>query len=321
VSGSELAIEAEGLVKRFGPTTAVAGVDIAVPTGTVLGLLGPNGAGKTTLVRMLTTLIRPDAGQARIGGHDLVRHPGRVRRLTGVTGQYASVDEDLTGWENLMMVGRLLEFSRPDARARARELLDRFDLSDAAGRLVKGYSGGMRRRLDLAASLVGRPAVLFLDEPTTGLDPRSRRAVWTMIRELLGDGVTVLLTTQYLDEADELAHQIAVIDHGRVVARGAADELKTRYGGRTVEVWPADIADLAAVSAVLELVTGAQAIVDAERGVVSVAADDALVLPDLVRRLDDLRITVNELALRRSSLDEIFLALTASPVPAGAGAA
>jgi oleandomycin transport system ATP-binding protein len=304
------AIQADGLVKRFGSTTAVDGVDLAVRPGTVLGLLGPNGAGKTTIVRMLATLIRPDAGQATVGGRDIRRHPDQVRELIGLTGQYASVDEELTGVENLIMIGRLLELPRAEARARARELLTRFELADAARRAVKVYSGGMRRRLDLAASLVGRPRILFLDEPTTGLDPRSRGDVWSMIRGLVAEGVTVLLTTQYLDEADQLAHEIAVIDHGRLIASGTADELKSRVGGQTLEVRPTEIDDLGRVAEVVRAVTGVAPLSVPERGMVSAAIDDPALLPAVVRRLDDVHITASELALRRPSLDEVFLALT-----------
>jgi oleandomycin transport system ATP-binding protein len=307
------AIQVEGLVKRFRSTVAVDGVDLTVRPGTVLGLLGPNGAGKTTIVRMLATLIRPDAGRATVGGHDIERHPHRVRELIGLTGQYAALDEELTGVENLVMVARLLELPRAEARARSRELLARFELSDAARRAVKTYSGGMRRRLDLAASLVGRPQILFLDEPTTGLDPRSRGEVWTMIRGLVADGVTVLLTTQYLDEADQLAHEIAVIDHGRLIAAGTADELKARVGGQTLEVRPTDIDDLGRVADVVRAVTGVPPTAVPERGLVTVPVDDPALLPAVVRRLDDLRITASELALRRPSLDEVFLALTGHP--------
>src|SRR6266700_5616292 len=238
------AIEASGLVKRFGKTTALAGVDLVARPGTVLGVLGPNGAGKTTAVRVLATLLRPDGGQARVCGYDVVQEAHEVRQLIGLTGQFASVDDGLSGLNNLIMIGRLLGASRLDARARAVELLRRFGLSDAAQRPVKGYSGGMRRRLDLAASLVGHPRVLYLDEPTTGLDPRGRSDVWAMIRELVSDGVTVLLTTQYLDEADQLAHDITVIDHGRVIATGTPDELKAKAGGQVLEVSPADRARL-----------------------------------------------------------------------------
>ncbi len=225
------AIQAEGLVKRFGDKIAVDGVDLTVRTGAVLGLLGPNGAGKTTIVRLLTTLLRLDGGYAKVAGYDVTKDPDRVRAMIGLTGQYAAVDEDLTGFENLLLIGRLLELSRTDAKRRASELLERFELTDAAKRSAKTYSGGMRRRLDLAASLIGRPQILFLDEPTTGLDPRSRGDVWAMIRELVADGATVLLTTQYLDEADRLASEIAVVDQGRLIATGTARRTEGQ-GGR-----------------------------------------------------------------------------------------
>src|SRR5262245_39385730 len=250
------AIEAAGLVKRFGKTLAVNEVDLAVSQGKVLGLLGPNGAGKTTVVRMLATLLRPDAGHATVCGADIVRQADRVRELIGLTGQYAAVDEDLTGFENLLLIGRLLEIPKPEAKRRSQELLERFDLADAGGRSVKTYSGGMRRRLDLAASLVQRPEVLFLDEPTTGLDPRSRGEVWAMIRELVAEGTTVLLTTQYLDEADRLANEIAVVDHGRVIATGTSAELKAKIGRQTLDVRPADPADLALVSQLIAAAAG-----------------------------------------------------------------
>jgi oleandomycin transport system ATP-binding protein len=234
-AGQAYAIAARGLTKRFGATTAVDGVDLAIREGTVFGLLGPNGAGKTTVVRMLATLIAPDAGQASVLGYDVAGQAHQVRQLIGLTGQYASVDETLTGAENLLLIARLTGASRRDAKERAQELLRRFRLTDAANRAVKTYSGGMRRRLDLAASLVGRPRVLFLDEPTTGLDPRSRNALWEIVRELVADGVTVLLTTQYLEEADQLADQIAVIDHGRVIAEGTSAELKAQTGADTLD--------------------------------------------------------------------------------------
>ncbi|HEX7747081.1 MAG TPA: ATP-binding cassette domain-containing protein [Micromonosporaceae bacterium] len=302
------AIQADGLVKRFGATTALAGVDLAVQTGTVFGLLGPNGAGKTTAVRVLATLLRPDAGSARVGGYDVLRDAHQVRQLIGLTGQYASVDETLTGTENLLLIGRLLGLPKAAAKARARELLADFHLSDAADRATKTYSGGMRRRLDLAASLVGRPQLLFLDEPTTGLDPRSRNELWGIVRELVGTGVTVLLTTQYLDEADQLADEIAVVDHGRVIAQGAPEELKLKTGGQALTVRPADPADLGTVISIMAEVAGAEP--EINQTAVTVPAIDDAVLPAAVRRLDRAQIRVAELSLRGSTLDEVFLTLT-----------
>jgi oleandomycin transport system ATP-binding protein len=304
------AIEASGLVKRFGKTTALAGVDLVARPGTVLGVLGPNGAGKTTAVRILATLLRPDGGQALVCGYDVERQAHQVRQLIGLTGQYASVDEGLSGVHNLIMIGRLLGQSRRHARARAVTLLERFDLTEAAQRPVKTYSGGMRRRLDLAASLVGQPRVLYLDEPTTGLDPRSRTEVWTMIRELVADGVTVLLTTQYLDEADQLAHDIVVIDHGEVIATGTPDELKTRTGGQVLEVLPADRARLDQTAALVAGRTGTLPAVDAESGMVRASVTDAAVLPVIVRGLDEAGVDLAEFTLRKASLDEVFLTLT-----------
>jgi oleandomycin transport system ATP-binding protein len=305
------AIWAEGLVKRFGATTALAGVDLAVRTGTVLGLLGPNGAGKTTTVRVLATLLQPDAGHATVGGYDVVRDAHRVRQLIGLTGQYASVDEALTGTENLLLIGRLLGAPRGEARARARELLARFDLTDAADRAAKTYSGGMRRRLDLAASLVGRPRMLYLDEPTAGLDPRSRLELWDLVRGLVADGVTVLLTTQYLEEADELADEIAVIDHGRVIASGTPEELKAKTGAQSLEVRPADEADLATVVSVVGDLAGVTPEVNGQ--LVTAPIVDPALLPAAVRRLDDAGVVISELALRSSSLNEVFLSLTGRP--------
>ncbi|MEV5537989.1 ATP-binding cassette domain-containing protein [Saccharopolyspora shandongensis] len=304
------AIQAEGLIKRFGTTTALAGVDLAVPAGTILGVLGPNGAGKTTAVRILATLLRPDAGTATVAGYDVLRQPVAVRSRIGLTGQYASVDEELTGIENLVLIGRLLEMPKRDARARAAELLERFGLTDAGGRAIKTYSGGMRRRLDLAASLVGRPEILYLDEPTTGLDPRSRNQVWDMVRTLSAEGVTVLLTTQYLEEADQLADRISVIDHGRVVADGRADELKRRVGGQTLQVRPTDLANVPAVRRILAELTGAEPATNDDSGLLTTPVDDPVLLSTLVRRLDDAGITADDLALRLPSLDEVFLAIT-----------
>ena len=304
----EHAIRAEGLVRRFGATTALAGVDLAVRTGTVFGLLGPNGAGKTTAVRVLATLLRPDAGHATVAGYDVVRQAHQVRHCIGLTGQYASVDETLTGAENLLLIGRLLGMSRVAARARAGELLAEFHLTDAGGRAAKTYSGGMRRRLDLAASLVGRPQVLFLDEPTTGLDPRSRNELWDLVRGLVSTGVTVLLTTQYLEEADQLADELAVVDHGRVIATGTPDELKAKIGGQVVVVRPLTAADLPRVAAIAAELTGAGP--EIGQSAVTVPVSGTAVLPELVRRLDEAGVEVGELALRGSTLDEVFLSLT-----------
>jgi ABC-2 type transport system ATP-binding protein len=309
------AILAEGLCKRFGETRALDGLDLRVRAGTVLGLLGPNGAGKTTAVRILTTLLVPDAGRAQVAGLDVVRRADRLRARIGLTGQFAAVDEYLTGRENLEMFARLYRLRRPRARARAQELLERFDLTDAGGRVVKTYSGGMRRRLDLAASLIVSPPVLFLDEPTTGLDPRSRLAMWELIGELVAGGTTLLLTTQYLDEADRLADRIAVIDSGRVIAEGTADELKGQVGGERVELTVARGGgedSLARARAVLERhAPGAEVRVDAEiRGVSVPIEGGARRLVDVVRELDVAGVELEDLALRRPTLDDVFLALT-----------
>jgi oleandomycin transport system ATP-binding protein len=304
------AITAEGLVKNFGKTKALAGADLYAERGTVLGVLGPNGAGKTTAVRILTTLLPPDGGRASVCGYDVVRDAHQVRQLIGLTGQYASVDEGLTATNNLIMIARLLGLSRPAARARAAELLDRFGLSDAASRPVKTFSGGMRRRVDLAASLVGRPEVLFLDEPTTGLDPQGRSDVWDTVRMLVNDGVTVLLTTQYLDEADQLADDIVVIDHGQVIATGTPDELKAKVGGQVLEVEPAERERLADVAGVLARWTGGEPVVAPDGKQVTAQVANAAVLPDIVRQLDESGIQLAQFSLRKSSLDEVFLTLT-----------
>ena len=303
------AFQAEGLVKRFGQTTALAGVDLAARPGTVLGVLGPNGAGKTTAVRILATLLRPDGGRASVAGYDVVKQPDEVRRRIGLTGQYASVDEDLTGMENLVLIGRLLDLSRSQARARATELLEQFGLTEAAGRRAGTYSGGMRRRLDLAASLVAWPEVVYLDEPTTGLDPAKRDDVWGMVRQQVSQGVTVLLTTQYLEEADALADEIAVIDHGSVIARGTPHELKAVVGGQTLQVRPRNAADVPRVATVLEGVVGHRPDTPA-RGVLSVPVDGDAALAPVAALLAEQRIEVTEFSLRLPSLDEVFYALT-----------
>ncbi|MFC4564796.1 ATP-binding cassette domain-containing protein [Nocardiopsis mangrovi] len=316
------AIRAEGLVKEFKGKTALAGVDLVARSGAVLGVLGPNGSGKTTTVRILATLLRPDAGHAAVGGFDVVKRPHDVRRLIGLTGQYAAVDADLSGTQNLVLIARLLGYSRPDARARAAELMERFRLADAAERAAKTYSGGMRRRLDLAASLVGRPSLLFLDEPTTGLDPHSRNELWEVVRELVQDDVTVLLTTQYLEEADQLADDIMVLDHGKVISRGTPDELKMRAGSQVLQVSPVEPGLLPRVAAIVEAVSGSE--VRSGESTASASVTDPAVLPEVVRRLDDGGIAVAELTLRKPSLDEVFLALTGRPaddVPAADPAA
>ncbi|MFB6723674.1 ATP-binding cassette domain-containing protein [Kribbella sp. NPDC056345] len=309
-TSNQVAIEAVGLVKKYGTTTALAGVDLTVPTGTVLGVLGPNGAGKTTAVRILGTLLRPDAGHATVGGYDVVREAAKVRGIIGLTGQYASVDEDMSGRRNLVMIGRLLGMSRADSRSRAEQLLERFELIDAGDRIAKGYSGGMRRRLDLAASLVGNPRILYLDEPTTGLDPHARNGVWETIRDLVLDGTTVLLTTQYLEEADALADSLMVFDKGRVVASGRPAELKAQAGKQTLDVRPSEPAHLERVAAIVAEAAGVRPSVDVVNALVSAPVTDGTALPVVVRRLDEAGIAVTELALRLPSLDEVFLALT-----------
>jgi oleandomycin transport system ATP-binding protein len=310
-------IQAEGLFKRFGATHALEGVDLHARQGSVLGLLGPNGAGKTTAVRILATLIQADRGTAVVNGHDVAREPAKVRESIGLTGQYASVDELLTGEQNLVLIGQLLDLGGRQARVRAKELLAWFDLTEAANRPAKTYSGGMRRRLDLAASLVGRPPVIFLDEPTTGLDPSKREDMWGVVRDLVADGSTVLLTTQYLEEADALADEITVIDHGRVIANDTPDGLKRVVGGQTLTVRPSDPTRLDEVEAIVSELSGASPDRPA-RGTVSVPVAGDEVLAEAVYRLSDAGIAVTELSLHLPSLDEVFFALTRRPeaVPA-----
>lgn len=305
------AIQAEGLVKRFGKTAALAGVDLYAEAGTVLGVLGPNGAGKTTAIRVLATLARPDEGTARVGGFDVVRQARQARRLIALCGQHTTVDEELTGLGNLVMIGRLLDLSKADALRRATELLDRFELGDSANRLVATYSGGMRRRLDLAASLVGHPRVVFLDEPSAGLDPGRREDLWDMIRGLTAEGVTVLLTTQYLEEADALADRIAVIDDGSVIAHGSPTDLKRLVGGQTISVRPARADDVAAVASIMARVAGrGPERINRHEIVVTVEGDGAVV--GMMQRFHDDGIPIIEFSLRLPSLDEAFFALTGS---------
>jgi ABC-2 type transport system ATP-binding protein len=308
---AEEQITAEGLRKTYGDVDAVAGLDLAVPAGTVLALLGTNGAGKTTSVYMLTTLVRPDAGTARVAGFDVVRQADAVRGAIGLAGQFPAVDDFLTGRENLEQVGRLYHLGRRESRHRAQDLLERMQLVDAASRRVGTYSGGMRRRLDVAASLVGRASVLFLDEPTTGLDPQGRIALWHLIQELVDDGTTVLLTTQYLEEADRLADRIIVMDRGRVVADGTSDELKASYRGDRLELRLATAADVPAALGALAGLSPHEPTADEVHGVVTVAVEDgAAALPTVVRRLDDASIPLSAVSIRRPSLDDVFLTLT-----------
>lgn len=307
------AVEVRGLVKHFGATKALDGVDLDVREGTVLGVLGPNGAGKTTLVRALSTLIRPDAGTARVAGYDVLTQPRQLRRVIGLTGQYASVDEKLSGFENLYMIGRLLDLSRKDARRRADAMLERFSLTEAAKRPAMQYSGGMRRRLDLAASMIGQPAVLYLDEPTTGLDPRTRNEVWEEVQRMVSEGATVLLTTQYMEEAEQLAQELTVIDRGRVIAGGRVDDLKAKVGGRTLVIRPADRGELsrmvgALAQAGLDGVTGATA--DEAAGTVSVPLLSDEQLTAVIGLLGERGFAVADISTHLPSLDEVFLAIT-----------
>ncbi|MEA2509008.1 MAG: type transport system ATP-binding protein [Actinomycetota bacterium] len=304
-------IRTEGLVKRYGKVIALDGLDLAVPQATVLGLLGPNGAGKTTAVRILTTLLEADEGIAEVAGLDVRTHPDEVRRRIGLSGQNVAVDEHLTGYENLEMVGRLYHMGRNKSRARARGLLDEFDLSDASDRPAKTYSGGMRRRLDLAAALVAKPDVLFLDEPTTGLDPRSRIQMWETIQELVAVGSTVLLTTQYMEEADRLANDILVVDHGRRIAHGTPDELKTQIGGERVEMVLADNADLAPAHTILAgIAVGEVRVGEQDRSLTAAVTDGARALQQVLLRFADANIHVVDVGLRRPTLDDVFLTLT-----------
>ncbi|GAB3430040.1 ATP-binding cassette domain-containing protein [Actinophytocola sediminis] len=310
-TASDVAVRAEALVKTYGSTRALDGVDLQIPTGTVLGLLGPNGAGKTTAVRILTTLLRPDSGRAWVAGHDVLAEPDAVRRSIGLSGQYAAVDENLTGFENLYMVGRLYGMNKPTARTRARDLISRFRLDDAADRPSKTYSGGMRRRLDLAGALVAEPAVVLLDEPTTGLDPRGRLDTWEVIGELVADGATVLLTTQYLEEADQLADTILVIDHGKVIASGTADQLKGEVGGEWLEIVVAESAELAKTVRVLAEVGSGEPIADEQHKRVQVLVEAGTKsLIEALRRLDADGVAVLDVSLHRPTLDDVFLSLT-----------
>jgi ABC transporter DrrB family efflux protein len=318
---SSPAVRVEGVTKNFSATPALAGVDLVVPEGTVFGLLGPNGAGKTTLVRVLATLLTPDAGRAEVFGHDVVGEPAVVRELLGLTGQFAAVDEILSGRENLVMFGRLFDLSPEEARRRADELLERFDLADAADRPARTYSGGMRRRLDLASSLLTRPRILFLDEPTTGLDPRSRNQIWAIVRELVREGTTLLLTTQYLEEADELADRIAVIDHGRVIAEGTGNELKERVGGQILEVELASAGSRDEAQAVLRGVGCGEPEPEdrADRLTLPAPRDGLELIEDAAAALRDARIDVSSLALRGPTLDDVFLQLTGAPASEDGG--
>jgi len=310
--GSANAVEVRGIVKHYGDTKALDDVDLSVREGTVLGLLGPNGAGKTTLVRILSTLIKPDAGTAFVGGYDVLRQPKQLRRTIGLTGQYASVDELLSGYENLYLIGRLLDLSSRDAKARAEELLERFSLTDAAGRTAKTYSGGMRRRLDLAASMIGRPKVLYLDEPTTGLDPRTRNEVWDEVQRMVAEGSTVLLTTQYMEEAEQLADELTVIDKGRVIAAGGIDELKTQVGGQTLQVRPVDPTELPRMAHCLHEV-GIPATFSDDSALLSVQLTDPAQLTAVIAVLGTRGFGIAGIDTKLPSLDEVFLAITGKP--------
>jgi len=305
------AVVARGLVKHYGQVKALDGIDVTVPKGSVLGLLGPNGAGKTTAVRILATLLTPDSGTAEVAGVNVLKDPREVRRRIGLSGQYAAVDEYLTGFENLDMIGRLYHLGRKASRERARELLAQFQLGDAGDRMAKTYSGGMRRRLDLAGALVADPPVLFLDEPTTGLDPRGRTDMWEVIQGLVAGGTSLLLTTQYLEEADVLADNIVVIDHGKVIAEGTADQLKAQVGGERLEITVGDASQLAAARELLEPIGVGKAVLDEHRhSLVMPVSGGAMVLTDALRRLDAAHIVLDDVGLRRPTLDDVFLSLT-----------
>ncbi|MCX4551482.1 ATP-binding cassette domain-containing protein [Streptomyces sp. NBC_01387] len=307
------AVQVRGLVKHYGETKALDGVDLDVREGTVLGVLGPNGAGKTTLVRVLSTLLQPDSGSATVAGYDVLTQPRQLRRVIGLTGQYASVDEKLSGWENLYMIGRLLDLSRKDARHRADELLERFSLTEASKKAAMHYSGGMRRRLDLAASMIGSPSVLFLDEPTTGLDPRTRNEVWDEVQRMVAEGATVLITTQYMEEAEQLANELTVIDKGRVIANGKVNELKAKVGGRTLQIQPSDPGQLPAMAralaeAGLDGVAGSQAVPDEGLLNVPILSDEQLTA--VVGLLASRGFGITNIGTHLPSLDEVFLAIT-----------
>ncbi|GAB3244080.1 ATP-binding cassette domain-containing protein [Kineosporia babensis] len=310
---TDLAIETAGLVKVFGEMRAVDGVDLQIPAGGVYGVLGPNGAGKTTTIRMLATLLEPDGGTATVLGHDVVREAAEVRSRVALTGQFASLDEDLTGMENLLLLSRLYGYSRAAAKARATELLAAFDLGDAANKQVKAYSGGMRRRIDIAGSIVVRPDLMFLDEPTTGLDPRSRNQVWEIVRALVGAGTTILLTTQYLEEADQLADRIAVIDHGKVIAEGTSGQLKASVGSGAVKVRVADPADRSEVARLLGESLGAEPVLESDPASVSLRVSDPTAVAGALQRVGDHGLVISEYSLGQPSLDEVFLALTGRP--------